>query len=152
MLRHLTVLLLVCAVAAVASAQTATKTAQQGNPTTQTFIDLENKWNDALVKADTVALAAILADGYVSTDEQGHQRDKLGILARLKSGERKYRSLKLSDVRLHLYGDAAVVTGINTGTGTSDGQPLPARIAWTDTFIRQNGAWRAVATHASEVR
>ena len=80
MLRHLTVLLLVFAVAAVASAQTATKTAQQGNPTTQTFIDLENKWNDALVKADTVALAAILADGYVSTDEQGHQRDNRAYL------------------------------------------------------------------------
>jgi hypothetical protein len=30
------------------------------------------------------------------------------------SGERKYQTLKMSDVHVHLYGDAAVVTGINT--------------------------------------
>jgi hypothetical protein len=106
MLRHLTVLLLVFAFAAVASAQTEKKTAQQGNPTTQTFIDLENKWNDALMKADTVALDAILADGYVATDEQGHKRDKSEQLARLKSGARKFQSMKASEVRVHLYGNA----------------------------------------------
>jgi ketosteroid isomerase-like protein len=93
-----------------------------------------------LVKSDPVALAAILADGYVSTDEQGHQRDKSGNLARLKSGEGRFQSMKASDVRVHLYGNAAVVTGVNAATGTSDGQPMPAKMAFTDTFIRQNGA------------
>jgi hypothetical protein len=98
------------------------------------------------------ASAAILADGYVSTDEQGHQRDKSSILAQLTSGERKFRSMKVSGVRLHLYGDTAVVTGVTAQAGTSQGQSMPQKVAFTDTFIRQNGVWRAAATHLSAVR
>ena len=130
-----------------------TKPTQQAKPTTQTFIDLENRWNDAKVRKDTVALAAILADGFVSTDEQGRLSDKASILARLKSGGRRnFQSIELSNVRVHVYGDAAVVTGINSTTGTLDGKPEALKMAFTDTFIRQNGVWRAVATHDSEVR
>lgn len=51
-----------------------------------------------------------------------------------------------------MYGSTAVVTGINVTTGTTEGKPMPAKLAFTDTFIRQNGIWRAVATHVSDVR
>jgi hypothetical protein len=128
MLRPLTLFVLACA--AVASAQTAKKTAQQPNPTTQTFIDLENKWNDALVKADPVALAVILADGYVSTDEQGHQRTNHPC----DQVRRRYQTLKMPGITRpvrrcrsrdrHQY-------GTDVGRSTA-----PARISWTDTFIR----------------
>jgi hypothetical protein len=52
-------------------------------------------------------LDAIFVDTYVDTDEGGHRSDKQQILAVLKSGDLKLRSIKLSNMKVYVYGDAA---------------------------------------------
>jgi ketosteroid isomerase-like protein len=110
---------------------------------------LENKWVAALMKSDTATLDSILSDTYVDTDEHGQRTDKLGVLLVLKSGDLKFESIKLSDMQVHRYGDAAVITGSAVQAGNFKGQPLTKKIVFTDTFIRQNGKWKAVASHRS---
>ena len=109
------------------------ETAQETDATAQALVNLENKWVDALVKADAAALDAIFADSYVDSDEHGHRSDKQGVLAVLKSGELKMTSIKLSDMQAHVYGDAAVVTGSAAQAGTFNGQSINAAIIFTDT-------------------
>jgi hypothetical protein len=42
--------------------------------------------------------------------------------------------------------------GLNTSqAGNFKGQPLTPAITSTDTFIRQNGKWKAAASHSSVV-
>jgi ketosteroid isomerase-like protein len=148
MKRTITVLLL--AIGVLTPAQTQKNEPVQGaNATTQTLINLENRWVDALVKSDTATLDSIFADTYVDTDEHSHRSNKQGVLAVLKSGELKVGSIRLSDMQVNVYGDAAVVTGSAWQTGNFKGQPLTATIIFTDTFIRQNGKWMAVASHRS---
>ena len=145
-----TITVLLLAIAICTLAQTQKNGPVQGTKaTTQTLINLENKWVDALVKSDTATLDSIFADSYVDTDEHSHRSDKRGVLSVLKSGELKVGSIKLSDMQVHLYGDAAVVTGSASQAGNFKGQPLKATIIFTDTFVRQNGKWRAVASHRS---
>jgi ketosteroid isomerase-like protein len=115
------------------------------------LLDLENRWVEALVKADITKLNAILADGFVDTDEEGNQTDKPGVLAALKSGDLKMASIKLSDMQVHAYGNLAVVTGAAEQTGAFGGQSLVPRIVFTDTFVLRNGNWKAVASHRSAV-
>src|SRR4051812_40633693 len=103
---------LIAAVVANAAAQSPKGVTQQGNAATQVLIDIEGKWNDALVKKDVAALDAIVADGYVTTDEQGRVRDKAAMLARVRSGTRNFQSMKLTEIHVHLFGDVAVVTGV----------------------------------------
>ena len=50
-----------------------------------------------------------------------------------------------------IYGDAAVVIGTSAQVGKFKGQSLAPTIVFTDTFIKQNGKWRAVASHRSAV-
>ena len=119
--------------------------------TTQALIGLENKWVDALVKSDAAALDSIFARTYVDTDEQSQRSDKQGVLSALKSGDLHIASIKLSDMQVHVYGDAAVVIGAAAQAGNFKGQPLTAKIIFTDTFIKQNGKWSAVASHRSAV-
>jgi ketosteroid isomerase-like protein len=138
--------------AAVASAQSPTNTPTSRSAATQALIDIETKWSDALVKADTLALDTILADAYVSTDVQGHVSTKAQVIGALKNGDDRFISLKMSDARVRIFGNAAVITALSAVSGTSKGQPFPPRLAVTDTFVRQNGTWRAVATHLSEVQ
>src|SRR5579863_10451079 len=72
---------------------------------------LEQKWVEALEKGDTATLDKILAAGYADTDENGNQADKKSSLAELKSPDMKLESLKLGEMHVHNYGNAAVVTG-----------------------------------------
>jgi ketosteroid isomerase-like protein len=144
----ITVLLLAIAVVTQAKAQK-NGPVQGTRETTQALINLENKWVSALVKSDTAALESIFADTYVDTDEHSHRTDKQGVLSVLKSGELKVESIKLSNMQVYVYGDAAVVTGSSSQAGNFKGQPLAAAIIFTDTFVRQNGKWRAVASHRS---
>jgi ketosteroid isomerase-like protein len=147
-----TITVLLLAMAVLMPAQTQKNGPVQGTDATkEALINLENKWVDALVKSDAATLDSILDDTYVDTDEQSHRSDKQGVLAVLKSGELKIASIKLSDMQVHVYGDAAVVTGSASQAGNFKGQPLTATIIFTDTFIRQNGKWRAVASHRSAV-
>jgi hypothetical protein len=146
----LTALLLVITV--LTPAQTDKNGPEQGtNATMQALIDLENRWVSALMKSDTSTLEYIFADTYVDTDEDSHRTDKQGVLSVLKSGELKMASIKLSEMRVYDYGDAAVVTGSASQAGNFKGQPLTTKIVFTDTFIRQNGKWKAVASHRSAV-
>jgi hypothetical protein len=71
------------------------------------------------------------------------------VLSFVKSGDLKLDSIRLSDMQVHLYGDAAVVIGTATQLGSFLGGPIAARIIFTDTFIKQGGKWRAVASHRS---
>jgi len=145
-----TLWIMVLVMAVFTAAQTQKNEPAQGtDATAQALINLENKWVDALVKADAAALAAIFADSYVDSDEHGHRSDKRGVLAVLNSGELKMTSIKLSDMKAHVYGDAAVVTGSAAQAGTFKGQSINATIIFTDTFVKQNGKWRAVASHRS---
>jgi hypothetical protein len=117
----------------------------------KSLFDLENKWVGALVKADTATLDAIFLESFVGTDEHGYRSDKQGVFLVMKSGDLKISSINLSDMHATLYGDAAVVIGTSAQKGKFKGQPLAATIVFTDTFVKQNGKWRAVASHRSAV-
>lgn len=145
-----TISVLMLAMAVLTPAQTKKNVPVQGtDATTQALMNLENRWVGALVKSDAAALDFIFADTYVDTDEHSHRSDKQGVLSVLKSGELKIESITLSDMRVYDYGDAAVITGSASQVGNFKGQPLTLTIIFTDTFVRQNGNWRAVASHRS---
>ena len=144
--------LLLLAMAVFTPAQTKKNgSVQTSDATRRALIDLENSWVGALTKPDAMTLDSIFADTYVDTDEQSHRSDKQGVLSVLESGDLKMVSIKLSDMRVYVYGDAAVVTGSAAQVGNFKSQPLTAMIVFTDTFVRQNMRWRAVASHRSAV-
>jgi ketosteroid isomerase-like protein len=125
--------------------------ADRTNADAHAVTELEMKWVNALMKADTATLDEIFADGYVDTHEHSQRSDKQGVLSVLKSGELKMESIKLSDMKVYVYGDAAVVIGSSAQSGNFQGQAVALKIIFTDTFIKQRGKWKAVASHRSAV-
>jgi ketosteroid isomerase-like protein len=147
-----TIVVLLLAMAVLTPAQTEKNGPAQGTDATrQAIINVENRWVDALMKSDAATLESIFAETYVDTDEQSHRSDKQGVLSVLKSGELKIESIKLSDMQVYDYGDAAIVIGNAAQVGNFKGQPLTATIIFTDTFVKQKGKWKAVASHRSAV-
>jgi hypothetical protein len=85
----------------------------------------------------------------VDTDEHSRRGNKEDVLSILKSGDLKLTSIKLSGMKVNVYGDAAVVIGSAMQEGSFLGGPIATKIIFTDTFAKQNGKWRAVASHRS---
>src|SRR5579872_73947 len=127
----------------VATAMSLGQTKASKSDTSAKLKALEQKWVEALEKADTATLDKILAAGYADTDENGNKSDKKSSLEAVKSPDMKVESIKLGEMDVHNYGNAAVVTGSAEQTGTYKGQPLAKNIVFTDTFVRLGGQWKA---------
>ena len=72
---------------------------------------IEEKWEVASVKADIATLGAILADTFVSTNADGHVQTKAEMLAALKSGEVKFEKSDVDELKVQVYGSAAIIMG-----------------------------------------
>jgi ketosteroid isomerase-like protein len=115
----------------------------------QQLKDLENKWADAVKSGDTSAVNSMLSDKYVSTESDGTMHTKSDALDLMKKA--KVTSSAVSDVQVHMIDpNTAIVTGVWTGSGTGpDGKPFNATERWTDTFVKEGGQWKAVATQST---
>jgi hypothetical protein len=64
----------------------------------------------------------------------------------------KIDNLEIDDVKARVFGHSAVVTGRTHGVGEFEGFAYDVVIRFTDTFVRREGRWQAVASHASLVQ
>ncbi len=126
-------------------------TSEAGGDDQTTLLRLEEKWSSAFLNKDVEIIARIEADGYVFTNADGKMSGKADDVKSLSSGETKYESYKQSDVQVRLYGDTAIVTGRTTIKGSDSGRDVSGDYQWTDTFIKREGKWQAIATHTSLV-
>lgn len=119
----------------------------------QELIKLENDWSQAAVKRDRAALPRFYADEYIFTDEDGAVSDKAKDIADISSGAFRLTSYKFEDLKVHIYGDVAVVTGRNTITGIWEQieRDISGPYRFTDVFVKRNGRWQCVASQASRI-
>jgi Domain of unknown function (DUF4440) len=120
------------------------------NDEVKVLLDLESKMAQAWVQRDMQILEQILADDYTLAGTGDALIDKGQYVAGLHNPEFRTTSAIVNDVRIRVYGDAAVVTGRATYQGWSKKRGrYVRRFRFTDTFIRRGTTWRCVATHAS---
>ncbi len=118
---------------------------------TQELITLENDWAQAGVKKDIAFLDRILADDFTGTGAEGDVFNKVQELADVKSDAFVATSWVQENVKVRVYGDAAVVTGRSTVKAQYKGKDASGQYQWTDTFIKRDGRWQCVATHSSRI-
>jgi hypothetical protein len=81
----------------------------------QQLTKLENDWAKATISKDYGVLDRVIADDYTSSgDPDGSVTTKAQEIASLKSGETVITSYKYADMKIRVYGNAAVVTGLQT--------------------------------------
>lgn len=112
----------------------------------------EQKWVDASKAGNPDMLGPLLAFTFVRTDSDGKMMSKQDTLAHVKT--MKWETNEISDVKVTVYGKAAVATGVWVGKGTdADGKPIDTRERWTDTWIKTyGGTWACVASHSSTIK
>ena len=124
---------------------------QRNGGAEQELLKLEQQWGDALIKPDLTFLDRILAEDYLFTSPLGEVLTKTQMLAELKSGEDIVSSVVNHEMKVRVYGDAAVVNGHSTYKEKVKGVDISGEYRWSDTWIKKDGRWQCVADHASRV-
>ena len=117
----------------------------------QELIKLENEWNEAYLKRDLAALDRLEADGIVQTDSDGNVFTKSEDIEEVKTGALVLTSSVQDDLKVHAYGDAAVVTHRSTEKGQYRGEDYSCQFRYTDTWVKKAGRWQLVAAHFSKI-
>jgi ketosteroid isomerase-like protein len=112
----------------------------------------ERAWSEAFLRHDLQAISQLLADDFLGIDGRGVVSDKSAELEEAKPqspgttnpilvGE------QLSDIRVRMYGDIAVLTAINTARFSDS----TIRYRRTTVWVWRAGRWQCVSFHGSRI-
>ena len=110
------------------------------------LLKLENEFAQAVTNNDADAVDGFLADDWIIVDPDGGIIDKARFLGVIKSGALSHEMMESTDLRVRLYGNTAVVTGLTTTKGKFMGQDFTSCERATDIFVKQNDRWQCVFT------
>lgn len=116
------------------------------------LIALENAWNQAQLHHDSKALDSLVAEAFISTDNDGKLMNRAEFLADNRDPDYLFSLMANSDMRVIPYGDAAVVAGVYHAKGTYKGKAFDHVGRFTDTWVYQNSKWQCVASHTSPLK
>ena len=103
----------------------------------------------AQINADTVALRRIYADDFLGIGPTGVVRNKAEVIADFTTHALTYQSITTAEVRVRVYGNAAVQTGRSTMVGQDRGKAVPRENRFTRVWVMTDGRWQLVANHYS---
>jgi ketosteroid isomerase-like protein len=126
---------------------TATFSDAQQTEAASKVLALENKWNEAYKQGDIATLNSLLADDFIITIEEGATFSKAGYLAHCSDSDIHVLISEMSDLKVRVHGNAAIVTGAYREKGTSKGKPYEYHDRLTDVWILMDGRWQLIASH-----
>jgi ketosteroid isomerase-like protein len=115
------------------------------------LIKVENDWSNAWAKSDGKVLDQLYATEYLHTSSNGTLENKVSGIKDDTSPEYTEKSFSLSDLKVHIYGETAVVTGRNNVKFKKGGKAVQIDARFTDVFVKRDGRWQCVATQGTKV-
>ena len=112
---------------------------------------IENDVPKADLANDASFYEKLLADDWTGGTSRGTWDTKPSLLADLKDTKNnKTNSETVSDIKVRVHGDVAIATYKTTYDAMIKGVHYARTVISTDTFQRQNGAWKVLSGHSSE--
>ncbi|HUO35020.1 MAG TPA: nuclear transport factor 2 family protein [Candidatus Acidoferrum sp.] len=142
-------ILLACLLLLSGSLLLSTQTASGDLGDGATILALEHAWNQAEAKGDTRTLDSLLADSLLYTDWDGSFMTKPEFLASVKKSPIQGMTLTNDSEQVQMFGDSAVVAGVYHEKGNDRGHAYARNGRFTDTWVKENGAWVCVASQST---
>ncbi len=110
---------------------------------------VERDWNENLKDHKSAEISALCSEDFLFTDDEGKVQDKKRYLHDIET--LKVISYTMSDLKIKVYGDTAIVNGKWKGKITDNGDEVEVSTRFTDTFVRREGEWRAIASQNAQI-
>jgi ketosteroid isomerase-like protein len=117
----------------------------------QALIKIQHEWAEARIKGDSSYTRGLEAENCTVVWPDGSVVNKREDLKSM-TGDIVFTEFKIDDLQVRLYGDTGIVVGQGT-IRTHEGKQklLGGKFVWTDTFKKQDGVWKVVASQVTPV-
>ena len=124
---------------------------KQNSEDEQALIKIQHDWAEARIKGDSSYTRRLEAENCTIVWPDGSVVNKREDLKSM-TGDIGFTEFQIDDLQVRLYGDAGIVVGQGT-INAHDGKQnlLGGKFVWTDTFVKQDGAWKVVASQVTPV-
>lgn len=115
---------------------------------------VEAKLTEALRLNDAARLSEIYADEFLLINYRGRQVDKNAVLAAIRSGALHFDSLSTSQLETRVYGEVALVTGVQRQVAREPGADTtahPANVRFTHLYVLSDGRWRLTKSQITPI-
>src|SRR5579859_407403 len=108
------------------------------------LLRIEEDLHVAFMRHDAKYVGQILSEDFLAIDANGNGYDRAKQVAELNDPT-VCEYITPYDMRVKVYGDAAVVTGRTKAKCRAEGADVQVSTRWTDVFIRREKKWRWVS-------
>jgi ketosteroid isomerase-like protein len=125
---------------------------KQNSDDEQALIKIQHDWAEARIKGESSYARRLEAENCTVVWPDGAIVNKREDLKSM-TGDIVFTEFKIDDLQVRLYGDTGIVVGQGTIKAHEGKQNLlGGKFVWTDTFIKQSGAWKVVASQVTPVQ
>jgi ketosteroid isomerase-like protein len=111
---------------------------------------IQHEWTEARVKGDSSYTRRLEAQDCTIVWPDGSIVNKQGDLQSMT--DIVFSEFKIQNLHVRLYGDTGIVVGEGTIKAHKAKQDLlGGKFVWTDTFVKQGGEWKVVASQITPV-
>jgi ketosteroid isomerase-like protein len=152
-MRRIVLLAVLAAVSAgLSRAQATAANDTNEEQTRKEILQMEEERSQALLKGDVETLKRLYSPEVAYLTEHGQVLTLDQHLANIKNRKQIFHSLVHKDVKVHVFGDTAAVTGLSVSDVRYTDQkvdPRPRR--YTNVWLKQDGQWRCIAHYETPV-
>jgi len=112
---------------------------------------LEQQRSQAIINGDMATLDAMYASEWFYNRAGGDSLSKAAYFAFLSSGDVKVRRAVREDVTIRVYGDTAVVTGVQHIDVNLKGEDRKVDLRYLHVWVKGTGGWKLVARQATNL-
>src|SRR5258706_4033943 len=123
--------------------------AQDKNDSPVSIRKLEEKWTESYKKRQIDILSSLLSEDFVITVEDGNTYSKSGYITHSADPSVQVEVAELSDLKVRMHGNTAVVTGAYHERGRSSGKPYEYHDRLTDVWMKVGNKWQVISSHYS---
>ena len=130
----------------------AIKARPQAGPTEESALAAEQQIAKAMQVNDSDAIERSLDDDWiVIATSGGIGQGKSTFPSEIKSGYLTRKTFEISEPRVRLYGNVALITARVKLSGMFQGKPFDVQERQTDVLVWKDGAWKSVLTHETKI-
>lgn len=122
---------------------------QQVSPEIQKVLALEQRWTDAYRVRNIQVMTSMLHDDFVITVEDGNVYGKVGYMSHTMDTATQVELADESNLKVHMHGNVAVVTGAYHEVGSSQGKRYEYHDRLTDVWMKNGSEWQLIAAQYS---
>ncbi len=123
----------------------------QASNVEQTIKGLMEQVRQANLKGDAATFDKLLTDDYIWIKGDGTTSTKAEVLENFKSGKLKLDAVDVSDMKVRVYGDAALVNGTVNVKGHFGDTDISGQSRFVRVWVKRKGQWQSVSLQNTRV-